>query len=239
MQLLALDTTTRWCSVALWRDGELLAREMDAGQSHSEQLLPMVDALLDQAGTTLGRLDAIAFGAGPGSFTGLRIACAVAQGLGFGAGLPLVPVGSLGTLAEGARRERGATLVYACLDARMREVYAAAFEYDGAAWRERIAPLVVPPAAAPLPDGAGWHGCGDGFAAEGGALRARLDAMLAAIEAERVPLARDVAVLGAVAYARGEAVAAEHAAPIYVRDKVALTTAEQRRGVALATGAVR
>jgi tRNA threonylcarbamoyladenosine biosynthesis protein TsaB len=239
MQLLALDTTTRWCSVALWRDGEVLAREADAGQSHSEQLLPMVDALLGQAGTTLGRLDAIAFGAGPGSFTGLRIACAVAQGLGFGAGLPLVPVGSLAALAEGARRERGATLVYASLDARMREVYAAAFEHDGAVWRERIAPLVVSPVAAPLPDGAGWHGCGDGFAAEGGALRERLGAVLAALEGERVPLARDVAALGAAAYARGEAVAAEHATPVYVRDKVALTAVEQRRGVALASGAVR
>ena len=124
---LALETSTEWCSVAVG-DGITLARPTSTpGQTHSERLLPMVDAALAEAGWTLRQLDGIAFGAGPGSFTGIRIGCGVAQGLAFGADLPVVPVPTLAAIAQEVFRARGWNRVIACLDARMREVYLAGY----------------------------------------------------------------------------------------------------------------
>lgn len=223
MNLLAIETSTDWCSAALWLDGELAFREERAGQRHSELILSMIDGLLADAGANLADLGGVAFGAGPGSFTGIRIACGVAQGLAFAAGLPVAAVSTLECLAQAS----GARRVIACLDARIGDVYVAACEREGDDWRALHAPAVCPPQQAPSVPGDGWTGCGSGFQAYGDALRVRYDGQLAQVLPEIVPHAREVAALGARAFARGEGVGAESAAPLYVREKVALSVAER------------
>lgn len=224
LNLLALDTSTEYCSVALLRDEEFTHREAHAVQRHSELILPMIEDLLVASGLELGQLDGIAFGAGPGSFTGLRIACGVAQGLAFGAGLPVVPVGTLAALAQ----EAGAPKVIACLDARMGEIYHAAYRRDGGRWTEIAAPSVGPAQSAPILEGDGWFGCGSGFAVYADALAKRYGGQLDGVAAALHPHARSIALLAAPVLAAGGGLPAEQAAPIYVRDKVALKMHEQR-----------
>ena len=218
MLFAALETSTEWCSVAVWRDGEIAGVERRAGHRHSELALPMLDGLLDSCGIKLDDLDAIAFGAGPGSFTGLRIACGLAQGLALPRGLPVIGIPTLEALAE----ECGAPRVVACLDARMREVYYAAFERHDYGWRAAVAAQCVAPDQAPLPEGDGWAGCGSGFAAFPGFLQNKLSS----VKPEIHPTAVAVARLAAPRLAAGQGVDAAEAAPLYIRDKVALTTRE-------------
>lgn len=224
MNIAAFETSTDWCSVALWRDGEVAAIERRAPNRHSELALPMLERLLAAAGLRPRGLDAVAFGAGPGSFTGLRIACGLAQGLAFAGGLPVIGVSTLEALAE----ESGADRVVACVDARMHEVYYSALSREGGAWRERVGPVCVAPAAAPLPEGTGWTGCGNGFAAYGAALGDALKACLQRIDLDAKPGAAAVARLAAPRLAAGGGVDAALAAPLYVREKVAMTTAERQ-----------
>jgi tRNA threonylcarbamoyladenosine biosynthesis protein TsaB len=227
MKLLAFDTSTQWLSVACGEGNAWATRAEMAGQRHSERLLPLIDAVLAEAGCALADLDAIAFGAGPGSFTGVRIACGVAQGLGLGADRPLIAVSTLEALAHGAWRVHGATRVFACLDARMREVYVAGYERAGERWEPRLAPAVLAPAAVVLEDGGQWFGAGDGLLAYpdlASALR------VSASDATLVPDARDIAALALPRLVAGEAVDAAHALPLYVRHRVALTTAERHAG---------
>ena len=224
MNLLALDTSTEYCSAALLCGEELTHRETHAVQRHSELILPMIEELLAASGLALGQLDGIAFGAGPGSFTGLRIACGVAQGLAFGAGLPVVPVGTLAALAQ----EAGADKVIACLDARMSEIYHAAYWRSGGRWTEIAAPGVGPATSAPALDGSGWFGCGSGFAVYAEALAQRYVGQLDGVAAKLHPHARSVARLALPVLETGGGLSAELAAPIYVRDKVALKMHEQR-----------
>jgi len=212
MRFAAIETSTQWCSVALWSDGEIASIERRAGNRHSELVLPMLEQLVKR----LDQLDAVAFGAGPGSFTGLRIACALAQGLALPRALPVLGVSTLEALAE----ESGARRVVACIDARMREVYYAALERQGAGWREVVPAQCVAPQRAPLPPGEGWVGCGSGFEAYG-------DLGLARRFAQVHPTAAAVAALAAPRFAAGEGVDAALAAPVYLRDKVALTKQEQ------------
>jgi tRNA threonylcarbamoyladenosine biosynthesis protein TsaB len=214
MQLLALETATHRLSIALWLDGRVLERAAELPNGSSEWLLPNMRILLAEAGIGQGSLDGIAFGAGPGSFTGLRLAAGCAQGLACGLDLPVVGIGTLEALALAS----GEVRAYACLDARMNEVYVAAYE----AGVEIMAPLVCPPGQAPLPAGEGWIGCGDGFASYGHQLPA-----LTRIRPELRPTAEAVARLAAPRFVRGEGVPAAEALPFYVRDKVALTTAER------------
>ncbi|MEA3195614.1 MAG: tRNA threonylcarbamoyladenosine biosynthesis protein TsaB [Betaproteobacteria bacterium] len=214
MRFAALEMSTDWCSVALWMDGEIRALERRAPNRHSEFALPMLESLMKD----VGRLDAIAFGAGPGSFTGLRIACGLAQGLAFAHGLPVLGVSTLEAVAE----EAGGSRVVACLDARMREVYYAALEKKGYRWMEVIAAQCVPPDAAPRPSGEGWIGAGSGFAAYG-------NLGLQKVLPEVHPTASAVARLAAPRLAAGEGTDAALAVPVYLRDKVALTLEEQRR----------
>lgn len=224
MNILALETSTEWCSAALGLDGRVLANELHAGQRHSELILPMIDALLNDAGIALDACDAIAFGAGPGSFTGLRIACGVAQGLGFATNLPLVGVGTLLAVAQASGAER----VIVCLDARMGEVYAAAFERTGNEWSTVGSPCLCPPAATPEVDGEGWTGAGSGFAAYGPALQARYVNRLGELRPDLHPHARDIASLAADRVRAGFAVPPDQAHPIYLRDRVALTVNERQ-----------
>ena len=223
MNILALDSSTEHCSVALWRDGAVDAAEAHAGQRHSELLLPMVDALLARHGLTIRQLDGIAFGQGPGSFTGLRIGCGVTQGLAFGAGLPVVGIGTLLAMAEASR----ASSVVCCLDARMGEIYHAAYERAGTEWRAVHAPGLCAPADAPLVHAGAWTGCGSGFTAHGAALRERYAGRLAAIMPEVFPHAREIARLAAREFEAGRALPAEQAVPVYLRDKVALKSDER------------
>jgi len=232
MRLLAFDTSTSWLSVACGGNDAWCVRGEPAGQAHSERLLHLVDDVLQEAGWSLRSLDGIAFGAGPGAFTGVRIACGVAQGLGLGAGLPLVPVPTLEALAQAAWREHSATHVVACLDARMREVYVAAYARESGRWNEVLAPVVLPPVAVAIPSvpRAAWHGAGNGFAAY-----PMLEAQLAIehVHAGAVPDARAIGELGEPRLSAGEGVAAADALPLYVRHRVALTTAERAAGATL------
>jgi tRNA threonylcarbamoyladenosine biosynthesis protein TsaB len=215
MRFAAVETSTEWCSVALWRDGEIACIERRAVNRHSELALPMLEKILLSARLSVQELDAVAFGAGPGSFTGLRIACGIAQGLAFARGIPVLGVSTLEALAE----ESGASRVIACLDARMREVYYAALEKDGRGWKEVIPALCIAPEAAPRPKGEGWVGAGNGFSLYG-------SFGLTHFFQEIHPTAIAVARLAAPRLAAGEGVDAALAAPIYVRDKVAFTKAE-------------
>jgi len=232
MQVLAIDASTEMCSVALGGPAGFVERAEHAGQRHSELLLPMIQALLADAGTALPGLDGIAFGSGPGSFTGLRIACGIAQGLAFGSDLPVVGVPTLAAMAEDARTSGLGERVYAALDARMHEVYVAAYEHDPMLWHARVAPAVVRAEEAPQPPGPGWLGVGPGFAAYP-ALRKRLAGALAACDPTLLPTATAIGRLALPILAAGEGVAAAAAAPLYVRHRVALTTAERAAGSTL------
>ena len=213
----ALETSGDWCSVALWMDGELASLERRAPNRHSELALPMLEDLLRSRGLREADLEAIAFGAGPGSFTGLRIACGLAQGLAFARGLPLAAVSTLEATAE----EAGASRVVACIDARMREVYYAALEKEDGRWREVVPAQCVAPDAAQKPPGEGWIGAGSGFAAYGSLA---LEKTLPEVHATAAAVAR----LAAPRLEAGEGVDAAAAAPVYLRDKVALTVEERR-----------
>ena len=213
MRFAAIETSTEWCSVALWRDGEASALERRAGNRHSEFVLPMLESLSKDL-----KIDAVAFGAGPGAFTGLRIACAVAQGLAFARGLPVIGISTLEAMAE----ESGAERVVACIDARMREVYYAALEKRAGRWHEVVAAQCIAPQSAPRPPGDGWVGCGNGFAVYG-------SMGLRRVLPEVHPTALAIAQLAAPRLAAGEGVDAALAAPIYLRDKVAFTKEELER----------
>jgi tRNA threonylcarbamoyladenosine biosynthesis protein TsaB len=219
MKFAAFETSTEWCSVAIWADGEIACLEERVGHSHSERALPMLDRLLAAAGIPVARLDAVAFGAGPGSFTGLRIACGIAQGLAFARDLRVIGISTLEAMAE----ESGDTRVVACLDARMHEVYYSAIEKTGLRWREVIPAQCVAPASAPVPPGADWTACGNGIAAYEAHFRGRY----ARLKPEIHPSAAAVARLAAPRLAAGEGVDAAQAVPVYVRDKVAQTIGER------------
>lgn len=236
MRLLAFDTATEWCSAALWLDGALIGRAEHAGQRHSELLMPMLWALLREADCPLTALDGIAYGMGPGSFTGLRIACGVAQGLALGADVPVLGVSTLEAVAEEARDTLSARSVLVCLDARMQEIYAGLYARDADGWRAQWPPRVCAPEALEIIPDADCVGAGSGFAAYA-PLAARAGATLRAVAPELFPHARAIARLAAPRFARGEAGPAETAQPLYVRDRVALTIREREARTNPAHGA--
>ena len=210
-------------NLALWRDGAVDDGEMPAEQRQSGLLIDMVHTLLSECGVTLRELDGIAYGAGPGSFTGLRVACGVVQGLAMGADKPVVGIGTLMTLAQSSGAER----VVCCIDARMNEVYHAAYEKCGADWRTVHEPGVYAPDNVPMLQGTDWQACGNGFAVYGDKLSSRYGQRLVGIDGTLHPHAREIAALSAPIFAAGGGMPAEFAAPIYVRDKVALMTHER------------
>lgn len=222
MLILALETSTELGTCALWRDGEVLGRTCPPGRSHSETLLPLVRELFAEAGVGAGQLDAVAYGIGPGAFTGLRVACGAAQGVAVAAGLPLVGISSLECMAA----ESGAGRALALLDARMGEVYAGAYVRQGGDWVLQGDIVVTPPAGVPLPQESGWQACGNALAAYAD-LRQRL--LVAGIELvpDILPRAVMLARLAVPRFQRGEFCDAADAAPLYIRDKVAKTVAER------------
>ncbi|MDE2440195.1 MAG: tRNA (adenosine(37)-N6)-threonylcarbamoyltransferase complex dimerization subunit type 1 TsaB [Betaproteobacteria bacterium] len=222
MLILALETSTELGSCALWRDGSVVERICPEKRPHSETLLPLLRELLSESGLRIGDLDAIAFGVGPGAFTGLRVACGAAQGLAVAGNVPLIPVTSLETMAT----QLGAERVLALLDARMGEVYSGRYERHGEGYVLRGEIRVSSPADVALPSDTGWHACGNGLAAYP-LLRERVFAAGILGEAAVLPLAACVASIAAGKAGRGEGIDAALAAPLYVRDKVAKTVAER------------
>ena len=226
MKLLAIDTSTERMSLAVCHGEQVWTHDGAAGMQASRHLVPAVMALLAQAQFPLHALQAIAFGQGPGAFTGLRTACSVAQGLALGAGLPLLPVDTLLCVAESATRLQQRVL--AVLDARMEQVYAAAYERVDGVWHTVSAPQLTSPAQLTLP--AHWQG--QRFALAGNAMPAHQAGLQHLLsqggEAEEVwPQAQAMLRLAAQAWSRGLAVAPETALPVYVRDDVARTTAQR------------
>jgi tRNA threonylcarbamoyladenosine biosynthesis protein TsaB len=223
MRIIALETSTEYCSVALWQNGSVMEQCELVGQKHSEVLIAMLDGLLDQAGIKIKQADGIAFGKGPGSFTGVRIACGVAQGLAYGANLPVFGVSTLLALAEASGKLR----VIAALDARMGEIYLAAYEKHEEAWTTVVEPCLCKPEDATQVQGENWFGIGSGFTMHGKALNARYAGQLRGVDAAAVPQAAAIAALGAVQFELGRGVDAAEALPLYLRDKVALKTSER------------
>ena len=223
MKILAIETSCEHASVALLIDDETVERRLEGHANHSERLLPSLRELLADAQIALTALDAVAFGAGPGAFTGVRLACGVAQGLAMGADIGVVPVCSLEALALQGRAET----VLALTDARMGEIYWAAYRVQGVRLTQLRPPACTPPQALDVPPGEHWFAIGSALPAYETALRTVLSDRLCGWDGAAVPQAAAVARLAAQCAARGALVAPELAAPLYVRDKVALTTAER------------
>ena len=223
-QWLAFDTSTEVLSIGLAANGQTDVRTLAGGAQASASLIPTAMEMLAQAGIGLPQLDAIVFGRGPGSFTGLRTACAVAQGLAFGANLPVLPVDTLLAVAEEARVLAGVheqpLTVLALLDARMDEVYSAAYDWDGQRWTPRQPLQVGPPQHTLLPDAPRVLLAGNAFEAYGQRLPV-------GERVQALPTAAALLRLAPGLFAQGQAVPAEQAMPLYIRDKVAQTTAER------------
>ena len=233
MRILAFDTSTEYLSLALQLDGTTLCYDALVGQSHSQQILPKIRALLDEANIELADLEGIAFGAGPGSFTGVRIACGVAQGLAFGANLPVVSVNTLMAIAEASFKACGANKVIACLDARMGEVYHATFEKKDDVWQEITSSGLFKPQAAPALEGVGWLGAGSGWLTYGEQLSAIYRQQINQVLPQALPTASAVLSIAQLQLAAGLGKPATEAAPIYIRNKVALKTTERALGLKL------
>lgn len=221
IRILAVDTATEACSVALWIDGEVSERYALAPRRHAALVLPEIERLLAEAELTLGRLDALAVGRGPGSFTGVRIGVAIVQGLALGADLGVVPVSSLRALARELGERTPQRRILAVLDARIDEVYAGGWSFEnepmGAeVWPERV----CAPEALAETEGS-WFGAGTGFAAYPERLAAALGDRLSGVEAECYPHARQVAAIAASELPAGGALAPERVVPVYLRDRVA------------------
>ncbi|MEJ1096952.1 MULTISPECIES: tRNA (adenosine(37)-N6)-threonylcarbamoyltransferase complex dimerization subunit type 1 TsaB [unclassified Pseudoxanthomonas] len=225
MKLLAFETATEACSVALYVDGETIERFEIAPRRHAELSLPWADALLAEAGIAKAQLDAIAFGRGPGAFTGVRLAIALSQGIALALDRPLVPVSTLAVLAA----QSDGTRILAAIDARMGEVYTGTFLRSGEKLEATSPEKVGAPADYVLAgDDQDWSGVGTGFAAAEEHLQARLAERFIHIDATALPRAAHLARLAAQAFVRGEAVAPEWVEPAYLRNNVALTLEEQK-----------
>jgi tRNA threonylcarbamoyladenosine biosynthesis protein TsaB len=229
LKILALDTATENCSAALWVDGSLLQREVEVPRGHADLILTMIDELLAQSAATLAGLDAIAFGRGPGSFTGVRLAASVTQGLAFGADLPVVPISDLRAVAQRALNcmpEENAAVrhVLVCNDARMHEVYWACFERSiDDVMRPVGTERVSKPGDVHLP--AEWTGtlvsaAGRGFAAYA-ELKENLRNALTNIDENILPRAGEIASLAVAEVRAGRLLPPEEAVPVYLRDDVA------------------
>jgi tRNA threonylcarbamoyladenosine biosynthesis protein TsaB len=229
VKLLAFDTSTEYLSLALMLEDRISMFDILAGQSHSQLILPQIDILLSDAGVRLKDLHGIAFGAGPGSFTGVRIAAGVAQGLGFGAGLPVAGICTLQALAEAS----GADKVIACLDARMGEVYHAAYVKNAGAWQTVIEPGLYKPDAVPVIEGSDWIGAGSGWQTYGEVLSHAYQQQLQDVLPELLPGASAILRLAQPMFASGKPLPAAEAMPVYIRNRVALKTAEREQGLRL------
>lgn len=219
MKLLALDTSTEACSAAVLVDDEVIERFELAPRNHGQLILTMIDAVMAEAELNPRQLDALAFGRGPGAFTGVRIATGVVQGIAFAAELPVVPVSTLAAIALGAIREHEIGQVAAALDARMGEVYWGLYRTDGEGGVKLLgSEQVCLPAAVSVPAEGEWFGAGSGWAVYSEILNRRTRA--ATWQGDCYPRAWDIAVLGALGWGQGEAVTVDRTLPVYLRDRV-------------------
>lgn len=218
MNLLALDTSTEVCALAVQRGAQVLARHSPGGANASSTLIPAIQQLLAGVGLQLAQLDAIVFGRGPGSFTGLRTACSVAQGLALGARVPVLGVDTLLAVAEDARQRAGVSEVVAVLDARMEQVYAGAYAFVAGGWRQEQPIALAAPQDVVVPPG--WTVAGNAFAAYG-------ERLPAAPRLAAQPAADALLRLAPALLAAGQGRPAAAALPLYIRDKVAQTTEER------------
>jgi tRNA threonylcarbamoyladenosine biosynthesis protein TsaB len=221
VRLLAIDTSGEACSAALLIDSDSRQRFSRQPRRHGTLILGMVESLLAEAHLVLSDLDALAFGRGPGSFTGVRIAAAVAQGLGLGADLPVVPVSTLAALAQGHHRRAGVARSLVAVDARMGELYWGAYSLDPdglmrLSGREEVGQA----GRVETPPGCGWHGVGNGWSAYGAPLSERLGDRLETVEADATCESRDILPIAAADFLAGRGVAPELALPVYLRDRV-------------------
>ncbi len=226
MKLLALDTSTEQLSLAVMDGEKKFAFEQVVGNASSAHVLPQIQALLSQAQLQLSDLDGIAYGAGPGSFTGVRIATGVTQGLALSQQLPVVGVSTLLALAEASGKDK----VIACLDARMGEVYHAVYAKQDDSWQVIMPPSVCKPELVPLPEGNGWVGIGSGWKTYGDMLSERHQDQLSDVFADLMPSAQAVLQLSLPKFMAGEVQEASQALPLYVRNRVALTSKQRAAG---------
>lgn len=224
MKILALETSTEFCSVALSLDGKIVNKEILAERRHSEILLPMVHELLEEAALALQQLDGIVFGAGPGSFTGLRIACGVAQGLAYATNLPAIGISTLEAMAQQIEGQK----IIVALDARMGEIYHAAYQkaanFD---WKVISPPTLCLPQHAPLVPGNGWIGCGSGFDVYHKELSALYSENLHQVHHKLHPQAEEIAQLALPKFTDGSTTDPANVTPVYIRNKVALKENER------------
>jgi tRNA threonylcarbamoyladenosine biosynthesis protein TsaB len=223
MKILAIDTATEACSAAVYLDGEVSQQYRVAPREHSHIILPMIDQLMVQAGVRLQDLDAIAFGRGPGSFMGVRIAAGVAQGIAFAWNLPVVPVSTLAAIAQTANAQTGAAHVLAAIDARMNEVYWGAYSLSDAGHMQLVGEeLVIAPERVTLPEEREWSGAGTGWSAYGESLIKAIAPLEPALLLDDcLPSAAAIAGLAVADFQAGRHVAASQAVPVYLRDNVA------------------
>jgi tRNA threonylcarbamoyladenosine biosynthesis protein TsaB len=229
MKILAFDASTEFLSLALRADENVYTHDQHAGQTASQLILPQIQILLDAAKLKLADLDGIAFGAGPGSFTGVRIACGVAQGLGFGVNVSVVGVNALMALAQVSKANR----VIAASDARMGEVYHAAYEKIGNDWTEVHAAGVYKPNEVPQVEGADWVGVGTAWRAYDEILSQRYQHNVVRKLPDMTPMAEAIMALATPILEAGLARPASEAKPIYIRNRVALTSKEREQGLQL------
>ena len=229
MNLLALDTSTEFLSLALQVDGHVFTHHQRAGALASQLILPSINKLLSEAKVTLSDLHGIAFGAGPGAFTGVRVACGVAQGLAFGAQLPVVGINTLNAVAASCNADK----VIVCQDARMGEVYQAAYQKSGNDWQEVSATTVCKPELVPAIAGKDWVGAGSGWAVYEEVLKQTYAQNISQVLSDIAPTAEAILKLAEPIFEAGLAKSANEAAPIYIRNRVALTTREREQGVRL------
>jgi tRNA threonylcarbamoyladenosine biosynthesis protein TsaB len=233
MKLLALESSTETLSLALQTEASMLAFDEVTGPAASQRILPEIQNLLMKAGVQLPQLDGIVYGTGPGAFTGVRVAVGVTQGLAFGANLPVIGISSVLAVAESARQIAQAEKVIVCLDARMGEVYHAALIWQADAWQEVSAPVVCKPQDVPAVEGDGWLGAGSGWRVFEQVLSGKYEGQLASVRPDMMPQASIMLALAQPLFAAGQAQSAQDAAPLYVRNRVALTAAERAQGQTL------
>lgn len=233
MKLLAIESSTEYLSLALQAGQQVLTFHEATGPAASQRILPEIQRLLREAALSLSALDGIVYGTGPGAFTGVRVAVGVTQGLALGAGLPVVGISSLQAVAQAAWQATGAEKVLVCLDARMGEVYHAAYVREQGAWLAMAEPVVCKPQAVPALAGTGWLAAGAGWGVFAEALSTRYADQISQVRADLMPTATAMLALALPLFAAGATQVAEQAAPLYVRNRVALTAQERAQGQTL------
>lgn len=227
MKILALDTATEACSAALYINGEIQERFELAPRVHTKLLLPMIDSLMAEAELKPQQLDAIAFGCGPGSFTGVRIATGVMQGIAYGADLPVIPVSTLAAISQACLQKTTHNTIFTAVDARMNEIYWAVYQRDAEGYAELLGTEKVQPASDIDALALTAYGIGSGFLQYKEVLSEKLQQQLLGHDADYLPHSAEIALLGAAGFKRKQTVSVEQAMPVYLRNKVAKTTAER------------